>query len=328
METEIRWGIIGWGKIAKKFAADLSFVEGAKLKAVASYSLAKENVLPAELIDKTIYHDYESLVRANDIDVIYVATPHGLHFDHVMLCLENGKPVLCEKAFALNKSQAEKMIETASAKNLFLMEAMWTKFLPHFKVLQKLISNGKIGTIQYVSTQFGFVPAEPIADRIFDPNLGGGSLLDIGVYNVFLTLNLLGIPDTVNSLITRAGTGVDLQCASTFQYQGGAIAQLFSSFASNIATEANICGSKGRLKLSHRFYAPQTNIHYFSGGMESKEEIPFERSPGWGYHYEAAHVQDCIREGRIESPVMSWSDTLMQMEILDLIRQQAGYEFV
>lgn len=323
MKSEIRWGIIGWGKIAKKFAADLAFVEGAQLKAIASYTIAKQNVLPSELVGKTIYYDYESLVKDKNIDIIYVATPHGLHFDHVMLCLQYGKPVLCEKAFALNKNQAEKMIETALSKNIFLMEAMWTKFLPHFQLIQKLISEDKIGEIQYLSTQFGFVPTEPIAERIFDPGLGGGSLLDIGVYNVFLTLNLLGIPNKISSMITRAATGVDLQCASTFQYQNGAIAQLFSSFASNIATEANICGDKGRIKLTHRFYAPQTSIQYFSGGMESKEEIPFEKSPGWGYHYEASHVQDCLQQGRVESTVMSWSDTLTQMDLLDRIRQHA-----
>ncbi len=318
---------MGWGKIAKKFASDLSLLNDAELIAIASYTLPKQ-ASPADLSVKYIHHTYEDLVKNNEVDVIYIATPHGMHHENALLCLENGKAVLCEKAFALNRRQAEEMVEAASKNEVFLMEAMWTKFLPHFKELKQIIDSGKIGQLKYMSTQFGFIPVAPFADRIFDPKLGGGSLLDIGVYNVFLTLNMLGKPDLVHSMVTRAPTGVDAQCAANFQYQSGAIAQLYSTFSANLATEAHICGDQGRIKLSHRFYAPQTTIEFYSGGMETREEIPFEQFPGWGYQHEALHVAECLRNGLIESPVMSWSDTLLQMEIMDTIRQQAGYEFV
>lgn len=326
MVKKIRWGIMGWGKIAKKFAADLKLIDKAELVAIASFSHTNESDFPNDISVKYLHHNYEELANNKEVDIIYIATPHALHFDNCMLCLKNGKAVLCEKSFALDQKQALEMIETADKKKIFLMEAMWTKFLPHYIKLNELISEGKIGTIKFMSTQFGFIPIAPVADRIFNPKLGGGSLLDIGVYNVFLTLGLLGKPDSINAAIIRAPSGVDEQCAASFQYQQGAIAQLFSTFSSNLSTEANICGDKGRIKLTHRFFAPQTSIEYYSGGMETREEIEFKQYEGWGYHHEALHSMECLQSGLIESPVMKWSDTLSQLEVMDKIRENAGID--
>jgi predicted dehydrogenase len=241
-----------------------------------------------------------------------------------MLCLANKKAVLCEKAFAINSKQAIEMIAFAKQQNTFLMEAFWTKFLPHYKHLRQLIANGKVGKIQSIIAEFGFNPTPPIAQRIHDPLLGGGSLLDIGLYPVFLALDLLGKPDQIEAFMTPAYTGVDDQIAIQFKYNDGKLAQLFSSFTSNMATGADINGDAGRIRLTHRFHGPTTNIEYYSGTVDTKETIAIQTVKGNGYEYEAQHVTDCLLAGLIESPIMKHSDTLLLMETLDKIREKAG----
>src|SRR5579862_5641766 len=253
MKEKINWGILGCGNIAAKFAADLKYVADSKLVAVGSRNKSIADEFANRFSASHSYGSYEDLVNDKDIDVIYVATPHGLHHEHVMLCIENEKAVLCEKAFAINKKQAKEMIDAAKTKNVFLMEALWTKFLPNYSVVQKMLHEKKLGNIGSVLVNFGFIPKKPVTSRIYDPKLGGGTMLDIGIYNVFMVLSVLGTPDGIEATMTPASTGVDEQCAATLKYDNGAFAQIFSSFSSNLATEAHINGVKASIRLTHRF---------------------------------------------------------------------------
>lgn len=327
MQQTIRWGILGCGRIARKFASDLRLVEGAVLTAVASRSYETAAAFAADFPAPHVHEGYKALVNNPEVDVIYVATPHSHHFDNTMLCLDHGKAVLCEKAFAVNAQQAKAMIAKAREKKVFLMEALWTKFLPHYNTMQHMIREGMVGEIRSVMIQFGFKPPLPAPARIYNPALAGGTMLDIGIYNVFMAMSVLGKPDMIEAIMTPAPTGVDEQCAVTFHYNNGALAQLFSSFSSNLETAAFINGSAGRIKLAHRFYAPETTIEYYPGFMDTKTIVPFEKEEGWGYQYQLRHVCECLRNGRTESTVMTHDDTLMLMETLDAIRMKAGIHY-
>jgi predicted dehydrogenase len=297
--SSIRWGILGCGKIARKFAHDLALAPGSELVAAGSHDGRSAKAFAQEFPVKKVHSSYQSLVEDKDVDVIYVATPHGLHHEHTLLCLKHRKAVLCEKAFALNQQQA----------------------------LVQMIRENKLGPLENVLINFGFVPTPPLADRIFDPSLGGGSLLDIGIYNVFFALSALGKPDHIEASMTPASTGVDEQCAVTFSYPNGAMAQLFSSFSSPLATEADFSGKLGRLRLTRRFYEPSTQIEFFPTSSTTGQLIPVEKESGWGYQYQIRHVQDCLRKGLTESPVMTHQDTLDLMEVLDAIRKKAGIRY-
>jgi predicted dehydrogenase len=323
----IRWGILGTGRIARKFAADLQLVEDSVLIASGSSNRESAGQFHREFPVKYSHDSYEALVKNHEVDVIYVATPHSMHHQHTLLCLHHGKAVLCEKAFALNSKQALEMISIARERKLFLMEALWTKFQPHYKKLQELLEQGVLGNIKSVLVNFGFKPVAPFPPRLFDPALGGGTLLDIGIYNVFIALSILGKPHHIDAVITPASTGVDEQCAVLFRYNNGAMAQLFSTFAANLATEADISGAEGRIRLTTRFYEPSSTFEYYTGKPDSKEIIPIPKEPGFGYQYEARHVNDCLRRGLTESPVMAFADTLLLMETLDKIRAIAGIHY-
>jgi predicted dehydrogenase len=325
---KIRWGILGCGRIARKFASDLQYVEGAALTAAGSRSQTAADEFSGAFRIAHSHGSYESLVNDKDVDVIYIATPHGLHHQHVLLCLQHKKAVLCEKAFALNSRQAKEMIGVSRKEGVFLMEALWSKFTPQYNIVQQMIKEGALGEIQSMLVNFGFIPERPFPTRLYEPSLGGGSLLDIGIYNVFMVLSVLGRPDVIEAAMTPASTGVDEQCAATFRYNDGKIAQLFSSFSSNLATEADINGRKARIRLTPRFYNTTTAlIELYPGRIESKQIIPHHSEPGFGYQYEARHVCDCLRQGITESPVMSHSDTLLIMETLDRIRASAGIHY-
>jgi predicted dehydrogenase len=324
---KIRWGILGCGRIAGKFAQDLQLVADAELYAVASRDQPKAEDFRAQYHAHIAYGSYDAMLRDPQVDVVYVATPHAQHAEHTLLCLAHGKAVLCEKAFALNSSQARSMVAASRASGVFLMEALWTKFMPHYRQLMDMIEGGKLGTMRSVLINFGFTAPDPVPDRMFNPLLGGGSLLDIGIYNVFMALSALGVPDDIDAWMTPAPSGVDEQCAVTFKYRNGAIAQLFSSFSSNLATEADFSGTRARVRLTHRFYEPSTTLEYYPGRVDSRTVIPIEKLPGWGYHYEIRHVQDCLRQGLTESPVMRLDDSLLLMEVLDEIRRKAGIRY-
>lgn len=319
---------MGAGSIARKLAADIALVDGAQLVAIGSRSKEKAMAFAAEYPMTHVHHSYEALAANPEVDVIYIATPHSHHHENTLLCLAHNKAVLCEKAFAVNYRQAKEMTDMARKKNVFLMEAMWTKFLPHFTKMKSIIDNGDLGDISSVLINFGFRPQVPVPARLFDPALAGGTILDIGVYNVFMAMSILGRPDEIEAHMTPASTGVDEQCSVIFRYKNGAMAQLFSSFTAHLPTEADVNGSQGRLRLTHRFYAPESTLEFYPGRMDTKRSVDFHNPlSGWGYHYEVKHVCECLLAGRSESAVMKLDNTLEMMQVLDEIRMKAGIRY-
>jgi predicted dehydrogenase len=227
----------------------------------------------------------------------------------------------------MNIRQATAMINMAKEKKVFLMEALWTKFHPHYKKMQEMIGQGRLGEIRSVLINFGFKPIDPVPARLFDPAVGGGTVMDIGIYNVFMAMSTLGKPDHIDAVMTPAPSGVDEQCAILFRYNNGALAQLFSTFSSNLATEADICGTAGRIRLTSRFYEPSSTVEFYKDKTASKQIIPVEKEPGFGYQYEARHVNECLQKGLTESPTVTFADTLLLMETLDKIRKVAGIRY-
>jgi predicted dehydrogenase len=324
---KIRWGILGCGRIARKFAADLKIVNDAELVAVGARELLPAQTFAKEFPAKYVHGSYAALVTNPEVDVIYVATPHAFHHEHVLLCLRHKKAVLCEKAFALNYKQASEMIQLAKAQNTFIMEAFWTRFLPHYQKAKELIAEGKVGTIKYFYGEFGFKPVEPVAPRLFDPTLGGGALLDIGVYPVFMALDLLGKPDVIDATMTPAHTGIDEQCVIRFQYKNGAIANLFCTLASNLASGGDIGGTNGRIRFTHRMHGPTAQLEYYPGSVDTLQQITTEQAKGFGYEYEIRHVNECLQNNLTESPVLTHDFTLLLMQTLDVIRAHAGIRY-
>ena len=323
----IRWGIMGAGRIARKFASDLKYVDDAELIAIGSRTQQSADKFGDEFGVKHHHDSYEALAQNLEVDVIYIATPHNLHYECTLLCLKYKKAVLCEKPFAMNARQAKEMISTAQEKKVFLMEALWTKFHQHYIKMVEMVGQGLSGEIKSLLINFGFKPVAPVSPRLFDPELGGGTIMDIGIYNVFIALSILGKPDQIDAVMTSASTGVDEQCSVLFRYKNGALAQLFSSFLSNLAIEADICGTEGRIRLSSRFYEPSSTVEFYTTSADTKQVIPVDKEPGFGYQYEARHVNDCLRKGLTESPVMSFADTQLLIETLDEIRAAAGIHY-
>jgi len=323
----IRWGILGCGRIAGKFASDLRQVADAELAAVASRDQGKAAAFAGQHSAHRVHGSYEALVNDPGVDIIYVATPHAMHHDHTLLCLRHHKPVLCEKAFAINGRQAREMVKESADRKVFLMEALWTKFLPHYLKVREMIAEGTLGELRSVQVNFGFTPQAPVPQRIYDPALGGGTLLDIGIYNVFLVQSVLGVPDDIQACMTPAPTGVDEQLAVQFRYENGALAQLLSTFSSNLPTDANIAGSKGRIRLTTRFYEPTTTLEFYPERVDSLQVIPFHKESGWGYQFQVRHVHECLRQGRHESPVMTHQDSLALMDTMDRIREIVGLRY-
>ena len=326
-ESKIRWGILGCGRIARKFAADLRLVDDAALIAIASRNKETLELFAKDFPCKHLHNSYDALVANNEVDIIYVATPHSHHYEHTMLCLNHNKAVLCEKPFAINSRQANEMIKTAKERNVFLMEGLWSKFLPHYKKLQELLQRKTLGDIKSVLVNFGFKVSGNSPQRLFDPLLGGGTLLDIGIYNVFITLSILGKPDIIEATMTPASTGVDEQIAVLFKYNNGAMAQLFSSFVTNLPTQAEINGTEGCITLTTRFYEPSATIQLSKKVPYEREIIPVDKVAGFGFQYEVRHVNECLKKRLLESPVMTHADTLLLMEILDTIRKKARIEY-
>lgn len=316
---KIRWGILGGGKIAAKFADDLRLVADASLTAIASRDEQKAAEFAEKFSIPHTFHSYEAMARSPAVDVIYIATPHGFHHEHVMLCLQHKKAVLCEKAFALNVQQAREMISLARQQNVFLMEAFWTKFLPQYQKVLEIILSGTIGEIKWIEADFGFRAPDPPAQRLYDPLLGGGSLLDIGIYPVFLAQSLLGKPISITASMTAYSTGVDEQCAMTLTFPDGAIASLSSTFAADTPVEAVIAGTKGRILLRDRFHNAISRVELVVG-KDAPQPVEVHREEGAGYQFEARHVNACLKKGLTESPIMTHADTLMLMETLDRIR--------
>lgn len=318
-----KWGIIGTGKIAHKFAADLLLLENAELMAVASRDLEKAESFASQYGAKKYFGSYEELAKDPEVDIIYIATPHVFHFENTMLCLHNKKAVLCEKPFGINVQQAKAMIDLASQKRLFLMEALWTRFIPAFEKVLEIIESGEIGKVISIDANFGFKAEYNPKSRLFNKNLGGGSLLDIGIYPVYLALTLLGIPDEVNAKAEILNE-IDASCSMTFNYKNGQQAKLFSTFLENTSTEALVKGAKGEIKIHKNFHHPEKVTVSLNSGATVDYEIKYQ---GNGYYHEIVEVTNCLLEGKVESSKISHSRSLELIEILDRVRKEIGLSY-
>ena len=317
----INWGIIGTGWIAEKFAEGLSVLPDAKLKAVASRSVDRARKFAAQYHIDTAHGTYEQIALDPDIDVIYIATPHPYHCANTLMCLENGKAVLFEKPFAMNEREVLQMISKAREKKTFLMEAFWTRFLPSIEKTMELIASGEMGAVRYINSDFGvWRPFDP-SHRAFNKLLGGGSLLDIGIYPVFLTLLLWGEPDLISAVPDIGSTVVDESLALIFKYDDGRIATLFSSFTVNSTVETHICGTNGRLKLNRWWHCP-ASLELTRGDNETQRIDP--SYIGNGYNYEAEEVMRCLRAGKTESSILPLGFSLRLIRLLDRIRKEIG----
>jgi predicted dehydrogenase len=321
----IRWGILACGGIARKFADDLAHAKNGYLAAVSSRDInrAKEFASHYDASVKT-FGSYEEMLSSGEIDVVYIASPHGLHYEHTLLCLEAGIPVLCEKAFAINSKQVAAMIQKAREKNLFLMEALWTRFHPSIAKLQAIIASGVIGEIKHVVADFGFKAVYDEEARWFNPHLTGGSLLDIGIYPLFISKLLLGQPLEMKATGVMAPSGVDMNCSIATKYASGATASLFSTFAAQTDTTCTVYGTLGKIYMHPRFHETKGMTLTIYDGEETVMET--ERL-GWGYSYEADAVQEDLHAGRTENAWVTHQFSQELMGLLDEIRSQIGLKY-
>ncbi len=315
-----KWGIIGPGKIAGKFSEDLAKVPGAELYAVASRDKGRAEEFAEKYKFSQSYGSYEELAQDKEVDIIYIATPHVFHCENTLLCLRNKKAVLCEKPFAMNSEEVSKMIEAAKEHNVFLMEGMWTVFLPHYQYLLEKIKSREFGKLLNLKADFGFAAPYLPEKRLYNKSLGGGSLLDVGIYPVFAALSLMGVPEKVKAKAEICNTGIDESCIINFQYDTGAVASLDCAINNTTPTTASLTFEKATVTVKNRFHEP-TSILIEQDGKE--KEIHFEVNSR-GYNYEAAHVQQMLDEGRTESTVMSFQKSRELMGLLDLIRTRIG----
>jgi predicted dehydrogenase len=321
METKIRWGILGTGMIAGKMADGLSVVKDASLAAVASRSKGKAAEFSRRYNVATAYGSYEDLAADPGIDVIYVATPHPYHCENSVMCMKNGKAVICEKPFAMNEREVLRMIGAARENGVFLMEAFWTRFHPSIRRVLELVASGTLGEVRHIDSDFGVFNRFDPQHRAFNKELGGGSLLDIGIYPVFLTLLLWGEPDRITCVPRMGSTGVDESLALIYGYDDGRIATLYSSFIVNSTVETHICGTEGRLKLPRMWFCPVPLE--LTRGENRTETISFD-FVGNGYNYEAEEVTRCLREGKKESDLLPLDFSLRLIRLLDRTRKEMG----
>ena len=322
-DRNVRWGILGTGGIAASFAADLPHVPGAELAAVGSRTDEAAAAFAKRFDIPRAHGSWAGLAADPDVDVIYVATPHAAHLDAALTCLEGGKAVLCEKPMTLDLATSARLVDEARSRNLFLMEAMWMRCNPAIRRITELITSGAIGEVTAVHADFGLQgPFEP-THRLRDPALGGGALLDLGVYPLNLAHLILGEPASVQSWARLTPEGVDDNTGMLLSYASGAIALLSCSLIGETRNAASITGTTGRIDLPPGFFAPRS---FTITRGESVEEvaIPFE---GRGYQFEAAEVRRCLNAGLAESPLMPNATTLEIMSLMDTIREQIGVSY-
>ena len=324
MQQIIRWGILGTGVIAHKFAAALRDVPGAKLAAVASRTSGNAQAFGKHIGVSRCHGSYQELADDAEVDVIYVATPHPQHAENTLMCLQAGKAVLCEKPFTMNLREARAAIELARQKNLFLMEAMWTRFLPAIAEAKRIITSGEIGRVQQCHADFGFsFNAEP-THRLYNRELGGGALLDVGIYPLSLAAYFLGAIQSVTAVSQLGDAGADMQTAFTLRHQSGILSSCACAINAETPTELTLAGDLGYLRIESPFYASQSLTVVPVNGEKRTVPCPYI---GNGYCHEAMEVTRCLREGLIESPIMSHDESLALMACLDLIRGQIGLTY-
>ncbi|MGF7234617.1 MAG: Gfo/Idh/MocA family protein [Frankia sp.] len=329
-----RWGIAGTGAIAKGFADALGRLPDARLVAVASRrqetadAFGEKFGVPAG----RRYGSYEQLAADDDVDVVYVASPHSHHHQHTLLFLTAGRGVLCEKPFALDADQAAEMVATARDRGQYLMEAMWSRFLPSYVKLRELVAAGAIGTVLTVEGDFGFrMPVTP-THRLFDPALGGGALLDLGVYPVSLASMLLGEPDRLAAFGQLGETGVDEHVAVLTGYDSDAVAVAVASLRAGLACAGRVTGTEGSIELPAFMHCPDELVLHGPGGTErlhlpAARDSEDDETAGGGLHHEVRHVHDRLRAGHLDSDVMPLDESVSVMRTLDAARAQLGLRY-
>jgi predicted dehydrogenase len=319
----MNWGIIGLGKISNKFATALKSVPDANIYAVASRSQAKADDFAKVHEAEVAYGTYDKLFQNENVDVVYIGTPHVFHAKNAITAMQNGKHVLCEKPISVNRKLAQQMFDCAKANNVFLMEALWTRFVPSFIEAKRLIQNGEIGEVKSIIADFGFRSNAEPSSRVFNPKLGGGSLLDVGIYPIFLALNILGKPNVIKAVANLNEQGTDDTCGILLQYEN-TVANLTSSLITNQKVEATIFGTTGTLQLNNRFHEP-TSISIIRN-LKVEKTLEFEENSN-GMQHQIHEVHHCINHKKIQSEMMSWNDSLLLQEVMDEVRKQIGVKY-
>ncbi|NSW94838.1 MAG: Gfo/Idh/MocA family oxidoreductase [Bacteroidales bacterium] len=319
-----KWGILAPGKMSAKFANGLKVLPNAELYAVGSRSIERARKFALDHGFKKSYGTYEELAADPEVDVIYIASPHSFHFEHTMLCLRNGKAVICEKAFGINSREVETMINEAEKRGIFLMEALWPPFQPFYKKASEILESGILGEVKHLHGYFSFIPPFDPADRKFNVSLGGGSLLDIGIYPVIDALTFLGIPDDIRAVALFSETGSEESVSAVFRYNNRCLASVYSSFSTNVGIGCDILCRNGNMTVSRGRDMNQRVILSLQG--REKQEYVFTPE-ALGYHWEAEEVMKCLNENKLESSIVPHAFSINLIRTLDRIRQSAGIHF-
>jgi predicted dehydrogenase len=317
----IGWGILGTGNIANAFVSDLGRLPNARFAAVGSRAIERAEVFAEKYSFERAYGSYRELMEDPDVDIIYVATPHPFHCDNTIACLEHGKAVLCEKPMAINERQEREMVATARERGLFLMEAMWTRCLPVTRAVQRWVDEGRIGDVRMLKADFGFRAAWNPEGRLLNPDLGGGALLDVGVYMLAYASMVFGSePCELTAAADIGETGVDEQTAVIAKCADGALALLACAVRTNTPQEARIMGTQGSIIVPAFWRAT-------SATLSVDGEDPVSITETAGYHYEAAEAMACLQAGKTESPLMPLDESLAIAGTMDRVRRLIGVRY-
>lgn len=321
MTAPLRWAVFGPGHIARKFAHDLNRVEGAELSVVASRDLARAETFAQEFGAARAYGSYEEGLADPEIDVVYIATPHPGHLSLSLAALDHGHAVLCEKPVTVNAAEFRQVRARADACGVFFMEGMWTRFFPVMEQVRRWLRDGRIGTPRLVQADFGFAAEIEADTRLWNLELGGGALLDVGIYPLAFSTMVLGTDcDEIKACGHLGETGVDEQTSLQLHYPEGAMAQASCAIRTQTSHEAVIWGTRGSIHLPAPFWRPSRCV-LKAGDEEEGLEQPFE---GFGFQYEIEHVHECLRRDAKESPLFSMNESLRLQEIMDEVRRQIG----
>ncbi len=322
----IRWGVIAPGGIAHAFVSDVQKFTASSVVAVGSRSYERAEQFAQQYAISRAFGSYEELVQCSEVDAVYIASPHSEHHAHALLALDAGKAILVEKSFTKTADETRDVIATARANNLLAMEAMWTRFLPHISVIRQIASSGVLGRIVNVSADHGQLMTQGPEHRLFNKNLAGGALLDLGVYPVSFVSMILGAPVRITASGTLTDTGVDAQISAVFDYNDGAQALINTTLLAKTPTAAVINGTRGRIEIHGDFYAPTSFDVIFADNSRYTWQNTFVSRES-GYAFQAAHFAALLHEGKTESPLISLNETLSIMETMDEMRTQVGYHF-
>lgn len=323
MSTSIRWGILGTGGIARAFAKGLMDTPDAVLAAVGSRSMESAQAFASGFGTPACYGSYRDLANADGIDIIYIATPHPMHAENAMLALNGGKAVLCEKPFTMNLRDAVQVVALAREKKLFLMEAMWTRFMPALAEVRRIVASGAIGKVQQVHADFGFFAPQDPEHRVNKRELGGGALLDLGIYPLSISCALLGPVESVLAQAFLSDGGVDHTTGFSMKHTSGAMSLCSCTLRARTPGELTVSGSQGSVRMDSMFHLAKSVTLKTADGIQTIP-TPFL---GNGYVHEAIEAGRCLREGLLESPHMPLDETLSLMDLLDTIRSQIGLHY-